>query len=254
MSDLDDFGPGERRILEAAEYVLGVLSADARAAASARVESDAAFAADVAWWEAQFAPLLGLYPEVEPSAGLWARIERQIGESAGTGAPPQAANDAGGVAPWWRVYGIGMSAVAAVLLAVLLIRPPEIVSVPTPVEVPAEPQPAPAAPLELLSARVAPEEGIPVAVITYDPGSRRLIVSPVSIAAGARQTPELWFIPAGGTPRSLGTIAPADGISVSLPSDFSPDSTLAISIEPEGGSPTGAPTGPIVGTGTLEEI
>ena len=44
--------------LLAGEYVLGVLDADARAAATRRLEGDPEFAARVARWDAHFAPWL----------------------------------------------------------------------------------------------------------------------------------------------------------------------------------------------------
>ena len=64
---------------------------------------------------------------------------------------------------------------------------------------------------------------------------------------------ELWALPPGQAPRSLGLVATQDKHSVRLKS--SADSALgdaallAISLEPPGGSPTGAPTGPVLYTG-----
>lgn len=258
MSDMD-LTPEDARSIEAAEYVLGLTDLEERTAAERRIASDPSFAADVAWWEAHFAPWLTEYSEVAPPARLWARIEQELarvsgGEPGSTSPHSPAADPANdnAVPAWWRVYGLGMSAVAAGLLALLMFQPgPQPLPQPVEVAPPEEPQ---AQPINLLTARVSPEGGIPVAVITYDPSSRRLIVSPVQIPADAAQSPELWFIPGDGTPRSLGLIDASEGRSVQLPETFDTEATLAVSLEPEGGSPTGLPTGPIIGTGNLSSL
>ena len=72
---------------------------------------------------------------------------------------------------------------------------------------------------------------------------------PVSLAAG--RALELWAVPAEGAPRSLGLIS-ADGASVVKRNRVMKDTAaLAVSLEPAGGSPTGAPTGPILYVGKL---
>jgi anti-sigma-K factor RskA len=64
---------------------------------------------------------------------------------------------------------------------------------------------------------------------------------------------ELWGIaPHATRPVPLGVI-PANGDMrlAALPKNVAAGATLAISIEPPGGSPTGLPTGPVVFTGVL---
>ncbi|HEX7440087.1 MAG TPA: anti-sigma factor, partial [Caldimonas sp.] len=62
---------------------------------------------------------------------------------------------------------------------------------------------------------------------------------------------ELWALPAAGAPRSLGLIS-AQGASVVQRSRVLKDTVaLAVSLEPAGGSPTGAPTGPVLFVGRL---
>ena len=66
--------------------------------------------------------------------------------------------------------------------------------------------------------------------------------------------PELWLIPAGGKPHPLGLLR-ADHTVIIIPHDLVPHTTrnavLAVSLEPQGGSPTGQPTGPVIATGKL---
>jgi anti-sigma-K factor RskA len=65
---------------------------------------------------------------------------------------------------------------------------------------------------------------------------------------------ELWVVADGSAPKSLGVVSPNDQKSVKLawlnPSAIE-KATFAVSVEPVGGSPTGAPTGVIVYTGKL---
>jgi anti-sigma-K factor RskA len=63
-------------------------------------------------------------------------------------------------------------------------------------------------------------------------------------AAAAGQVHELWVIAPGAAPVSLGLLE-ADPLSVRYPA-WVAGWVLAVSVEPAGGSPTGAPTGPVI--------
>jgi anti-sigma-K factor RskA len=77
------------------------------------------------------------------------------------------------------------------------------------------------------------------------------------VALTADRVLELWSVPPQGAPRSLGLIS-ASGTTVlsraKLPATLLKGGTaaLAVSVEPPGGSPTGAPTGPVVFAGKLQ--
>ncbi|WP_184060625.1 anti-sigma factor domain-containing protein, partial [Sphingomonas aerophila] len=94
------------------------------------------------------------------------------------------------------------------------------------------------------------QEVAPVAAVV-DPGSRIIRVAAIETPRG--RVAELWRIGADGVPRSLGLLATGQATQLSLRPRTGPGlgETLAISIEPSGGSPTGAPTGPVVATGVL---
>lgn len=67
--------------------------------------------------------------------------------------------------------------------------------------------------------------------------------------APAGQSYEAWVILPGDAPVSVGLLR--DGLSAAIPRP--PEGTvIAISLEPEGGSPTGQPTGPVILSATLE--
>ncbi|HEV2570000.1 anti-sigma factor [Sphingomonas sp.] len=212
----------------AAEHALGL------ADESAREASDPAFAAAVEAWRARLDPLLG--PGRAPPPELWNRIQRRL-----------PANEPGDPARPWRFATFAASAAAAVLLGILVLRPDG--TAPTPA-----PQVATTPAAKMMVAALTPKEGSGTLTIAYDEREGRMTVTPVGMDADGR-TPELWVIPADGKPRSLGVIAAKDARTMIVAGGHRPllasGVTLAVSLEPEGGSPTGQPTGPVVMTGTM---
>ena len=87
-----------------------------------------------------------------------------------------------------------------------------------------------------------------------EPPSVLLVPVPAEPDSEGR-VPELWLIPAGEGPRSLGVVTTDRAQTIAVPSDLrralTAGSTLAISLEPVGGSPQGVPTGPIVAKGSI---
>jgi anti-sigma-K factor RskA len=69
---------------------------------------------------------------------------------------------------------------------------------------------------------------------------------------------ELWLIPPGDKPHSLGLIDRNRPVTIKVPQDLmsqvSKEAVLAVSLEPPGGSPTGAPTGPVIANGKLAAL
>ena len=69
---------------------------------------------------------------------------------------------------------------------------------------------------------------------------------------------ELWLIPEGEKPHSLGLIDPDKPVTISVPENLLPkvnqSAVLAVSLEPPGGSPTGQPTGPVIANGKLAAL
>ena len=99
----------------------------------------------------------------------------------------------------------------------------------------------------------------PVMVATAQRGDRFLNLKLVAPAdPGTGKAFELWALPDGQNPRSLGVI-PSGGVvrfPLPAPADQSLGAVpaLAVSVEPSGGSPTGAPTGPVLYTGKVERM
>ena len=231
----------------AAELALRLLEGEELAQARWRQAQDAAFAALVASWEERLMPLADGIRPAAPDPRVWQAIAARLGE---------VAEDAGNVhalrrkATLWRTYSAVVTAVAAALaLAVGLDvakRDPIVRA------------PAPQAPTGLeptLVASLAGEDGPAALVITYDPDSRSLIATPAVLDPAAGHDHELWLIAGSGPPRSLGLVATGKPQKITIPpallKQLGADATLAVSVEPEGGSRTGQPTGPVIATGQL---
>lgn len=235
--------PDDERESLAAEYALGLLEGDGLASARELYRNDAAFRADVGGWLGRLAPLLDEVPPVAPPAGMWATIERGVGGEALPNNVVQLRKRLN----VWRGVAAGASALAAALALVMVIRP--LPQAPAP--------PVQQAPVEAMVAVLGDEERPGAMLASWNPATRNLTLAE---ADGAAVEPgrahELWVIPADGTPRSLGVMEQRPMLRVAVPADMSQQlhqgATLAISVEPAGGSPTGLPTGPVIASGKLE--
>lgn len=222
---------GSEPDVTAAELALGVLEGEERAAALRRVLAEPGFAREVERWRAHFAALFDAVVPVRPAANVEERI---IGAIEGK-APKRAA------ASYWRPFALASSLAAASLLAVVVTRP-------TPVAPPI----VNAAPAPMVAAFMISGHSDPI-VATYDSRSGRLSMpGPMPIPAG--KSAQLWAIVGSQAPQPLGLFHQAGSrveAEARSPEPMKPGTTLAISFEPLGGSPTGLPTGPVVGSATL---
>jgi len=235
----DDLTPVPDSEAMALDYALGALDREARLTAQLRLARDPAFRAEVEGWQATLAPLDDEVAAVPPPSSLWDRI---AAETMPSGAPRFV--PAAPVRPslWsslglWRGLAMASVAAVAVLLAV---------------------RPAPAPPSQLLVATLASDTGAALLTATYDASRGAVILTPAGKAQADGRTPELWVIEGDNPPRSLGTIDIGSPEAHAIPAErlkgLKPGSTLAISLEPPGGSKTGGPTGPVVATGKLTGI
>lgn len=224
----------------AVEYALGTLPFADREALAREMAGDPALAAEVREWETRLAVLVDGVAPVEPSAGLWGRIAQAIGS-----APVAAATNVVSFElerlrrsrTIWRGVATGAAALAACLAVVL-----------------ASDRLAPASsPGAGLVAVVNRSGELPALIVRVDPAA-----GTVQVRALAAETPngrslELWSIVGSDAPHSLGTLG-IGATRVSVPSADRrrlDGATLAVSVEPPGGSPTGGPTGPVVYSGKL---
>ena len=221
MTTDDDLplSPIEQDDALAAEYVLGVLDLPERLAAEARIKNDSAFAARVLAWETRLAPMNDDFAE-QPAPDLLPRIEARLF--------PQPA-----AAPrrnWLGWLAGALTAAAVAVTAVVVLAP-------------------------IAQAPVIATLGEADATLRFEArfdGSAITVTRVAGNAAPAGQVQELWIIAPDAAPVSLGLL---EGESLSAPYPDAPAGwTLAVSLEPAGGSPTGAPTGPVLVAGVISDI
>ena len=135
-----------------------------------------------------------------------------------------------------------------VVAMLLLFRPAERVVVP------AQPTVTASAPLV---AMVGEDQDQMMVVANWDPEQRRLVLAVAGDMPEDRgKSHELWVVPGNGAPRSIGVMPAGKKMHMDLAEQIAEllrqGATIAISVEPPGGSPTGAPTGPVMWSGKLE--
>jgi hypothetical protein len=166
----------------------------------------------------------------------------------------------------WRRVAVLAGAIAAVLVALIVVSqvdpaviPPGGFHIPQLLaQGPAPQAPAAAPPSSRLVAVLQQEPSMPAFLLTVDPASKTLTVRRIAAKEQAGHSYELWLIASSSAkPVPLGLVGAAEYTQQPLPADLDADAvrgaTYAVSFEPEGGSKTGAPTGPILFTGKLVE-
>ncbi len=250
--DQDNGNIGDDADLRAAEYVLGLLDAASHRQAQALVEHDAAFAAEVARWESYFAPWLDAIPPVPVPDALWQRVRETLwGHELPQRDRPPARTPLSQSLPFWRGLALGGAAVAVASIALLL------ANYNTPAPAPAPPQVAsttpPPAAAEPMIVSLRHEDGSTAYTATLNPDDGTVVLVPVHLGGDQATSPELWLIPQGQSPRSLGMINRDKPMVMTIPAALrgSADTgTFAITLEPQGSGPHEAPTGPVIATGT----
>jgi anti-sigma-K factor RskA len=228
----------------AGEYVLGVLAAVDRAAAERRIVSEPSFALEVAAWETRLVPLINEIAPVPPPYVLWPRILAAVGlpDSARGAAAPRRV-ERGGLwqdARFWRWLAAGGFAAAAASLVALLLAP--AVAPVTPSSTP-------------LVVKMVQDDGRSLFLATVDARLGTMVVQPTTVDIPAGRVPELWLIPPGEAPHSLGVLDPTRANAIVVPKELlaalGPHAIVAVTVEPPGGGPGGKPSGPIIAKGEL---
>ncbi|RYI20063.1 MAG: anti-sigma factor [Acetobacteraceae bacterium] len=199
----------------AAEYVLGVLDLAERTQVAARLKRDDDFAALVAGWVARLAGLNDDYAEA-PAPNLLPQIEARLF--------PRAQVKTSRFGLGWLAGGLVAAVLALATVATL-----------------APPRP------ELVASLATADNRLAYRVTHF--GDALQITRVAGVPAIAGQVHELWLIAPGENPVSLGLLQDSP-LVIAYPTP--PEGyTFAVSVEPEGGSPTGQPTGPVILTATV---
>lgn len=209
----------------AADYVLGTLRGPARRRLERWRGASALLDERCRFWEEGLMPLLAAVKRLQPPARVWESIRARL---------DLPARRPGGRA---RLYALAASVLVVASLGALLLwrtlAPPQATAVAT------------------IS---APSGTLMWQVEVYGaPGATaRLSVRAGTLAAPpAGRDYELWALPKGGAPVSLGLLPYRHGaarrtLTLTQQRALASAAQLAVSVEPPGGSPTGQPTGAVV--------
>jgi anti-sigma-K factor RskA len=222
----------------AAQYVAGTLRGRARKRFESLLVAHASLRGAVRRWQDRLMPLTAVLAPQTPPLRVWQGVERTLWPQ--LAASPKAL-------PWWQRLGFwrgtsGVASTAALALALLLTVP--------------VPQAPPIVVVLQGTGDAAQPPGSFVASFSAD--GRSLVTRPLQpVAVQTDRVLELWAVPPQGAPRSLGLISSSGATVITrdrLPKEVlntANTSALAVSVEPPGGSPSGAPTGPVVFAGKL---
>jgi anti-sigma-K factor RskA len=190
-------------------------------------------------WQERFAAMTELQPAHPPSANVWKRIrleldrEREAAKLAAARSTP---------ARRWRSFAWAgaLATIAAVAVSISLFM--QIVSQ------------GRASPDIRYVAMLADDKSAPAMLVTFDQKHNTLTLKRLGdYREGQDKSLQLWALPAGGKPRSLGVLPP-DGVARLAVAESQVEAVpaLAISLEPKGGVPSDrGPTGPVLFKGAL---
>ena len=251
MAD-DEVIQSDDPFLTAGELALGVLEGSDLAAARRLQLSDVMFAGAVEWWEARLGAMSEGAQSALPSDAVWQGIVARIDAIDAQRDMPAAA-----MAPIKRRGPAGWS-IAAALVGVSAAAAALVLFLSTPATSPVAPPEIAAVAGDQLVAQLADAEANRSLASRIDPESGQLRLAIAGLEAEPGKTPELWVIPAGGAPISLGAI-PQQGnfardLSVEESSLLAAGATLAVTFEDDTGERHETPTMPILLAGPLAEV
>ena len=233
----------ERRVL-VGEHVLGLLEGPEAAETEAWIAKDRTAAAMALEWHQHFLALADKLPPIAPSDKLWSRILSSVG-TARTAATQPAQPQRKRFSPkefWadaalWRWVSGGF-AVAVLLIALVPFSPEE--------EVRSGQQ---------IAVMQAPGEAAkPGWVVSVLKNGDVQMSGLAPLATPAGQSIQIWTLgPNEKRPRSLGLLTDTQTVNLTAAQvgPVEPGQLFEFTLEQEGGSPTGQPTGPILYLGRI---
>ena len=223
----------------AAEYVVGTLRGRARGRFQALLRYDPDLRRIAAEWEARLTPLTVAAGEIAPPARVWQAVARRIAGAA------RGASSRTGLA-FWRGLAVTSTAFVLILGAFIGVAP--------------RPEP----PMAMVAV-MNDDRGQPALVVSWpsmkamhDPYIRVKVVQEHPVMAPGTAW-EMWMLPGDkDAPVSMGLITTDADQTMKLRPALAHRMEgawgVAMSIEPKGGSPTGAPTGPVIFKGQCVKI
>jgi anti-sigma-K factor RskA len=211
------------------EYALGVMPAAERARFQSDLMREADLQRRLSLWEGHFGPMAMDIADATPPPALFNKIEGRLYGKAET------------QSFWQRVFGRNGLVAGAVAAALLVATPILIPPVPTTDS------------NDLAFSVQSADAGLTYAV-AFDNSKGAMIVTREKGDVGSARDHQLWLIAGTNAPVSLGVLPDSGVIALAVSPELQAQlagATLAISDEPDGGSPTGQPTGAVLATGVV---
>jgi anti-sigma-K factor RskA len=210
------------------EYLLGSLRGAARRRFERALREEPRVVQRLEHWQGMFTPRYSKMIAAQPSGNVWKRLERELGLARYR-------------MPWhrraafWRAWAVAATAALALAIGMQVLRP----------------APEPSALIATLAGKA---EAAQVTAFLSRDGRTLELRAARPVVAGPAQSYELWLLPPGGAPISLAVLGSLDARFALPPAQvgrLSAGAKLAVSVEPAGGSQTGAPTGPVILVGEI---
>lgn len=225
----------------AAEYVLGTLPLDERDAVKARLPRDAALRKAVSDWERRLTPLADSLRPIAPPPNLYSKVRAQIGLSSHVISLKSREQHLVRRGNRWRNFSAGMTAMAASLAGLIgynAMQPPLM-------------------PTQFVAVLQSAEDK-PAFLLTVDTKTQNCVITAVTAPKQANKSYQVWMIADKlPKPKSLGVLAEGEMNVMPMAGASDADNAMfmnanfAVSLEPEGGSPSDGPTGPVLFQGKL---
>ncbi|WP_020168311.1 MULTISPECIES: anti-sigma factor [Methylotenera] len=214
------------------EYILGTLKGAARTRFEQLLKQRADWAQSFAWWESHIHLLADTVPAVNPPKRVWKTIETRL-----------FAHRAAQSNSWWKSFAFISTALAASLATILVLQSPKPADEITPEAI------------ALLSSEKAQHGWLLSETKNAANEVEMKAISLASLETKPDNAFELWLLPADKSkPISLGLLPQQGVANMKIPAQLVPlmaPGSLAVSLEPVGGSPTGQPTGAVLYQGKL---
>ena len=218
-----------------AEYALGLLEGQELASVAHRIATEPRLAEELRLWRLRLATLDNEFAEVPAPAGVLPQLEARL-----FAASPGRSGGWWNSLVLWRGLTAAAAAVAVVAVGVNLLLPR------------LDPQMFANQIVAALS-----EQGSNVSFVAlYNPMTGTIRLTALSGAEMPGRDYELWAIHGANAPVSMGVVpmGRSDMKMPPMPGQFGEGTVLAVTLEQKGGSPTGAPQGPIVAKGMATAI